>query len=152
MRVGQRPSGSQILRACPATDYFWILLPNVESELIWVAVVYVWQNVTYWSEHCPAMHCSPCMTTLHVIWTVDDETVLINYLDEHQAKAGNGLSFKMLTWNEVAVRVAESTMKGGPRMELDAKINGDVYVSIVSFLQSIHFNGFWSSSRNYMKL
>ena len=57
----------------------------------------------------------PSMTTLHAIWTVDVETVLINYLDEYQAKAGNGLSFKMLTWSGAAVKVVESTTKGGPK-------------------------------------
>jgi hypothetical protein len=55
----------------------------------------------------------PSMTTPRAIWTVDDETVLIDYLDEHQAEAGDGLSFKMPTWNWAAVKVAESTMKGG---------------------------------------
>ena len=64
------------------------------------------------------------------IWTVNDETVLINYLDKHQAEAGDGLSFKILTWNGAAVKVAESTMKGGPK---DARINGCVHKSIVVF-------------------
>ena len=57
----------------------------------------------------------PSMTTLRAIWTVDDKTVLIDYLDEHQAEAGDGLSFKMPTWNGAAVEVAESTTKGGPK-------------------------------------
>jgi hypothetical protein len=55
----------------------------------------------------------PSMTTLRAIWTVGDETVLIDYLDEHQAEAGDGLSFKMATWNGAAIKVAESTTKGG---------------------------------------
>ena len=55
------------------------------------------------------------MATLCAIWTVNNETVLIDYLDEHQAEAGDGLSFKMSTWNGAAVKVAESTMKGGPK-------------------------------------
>jgi hypothetical protein len=55
------------------------------------------------------------MTTPHAIWTVDDETMLIDSLDEHQAEAGNRLSFKMPTWNGAAVKIAESTTKGGPK-------------------------------------
>jgi hypothetical protein len=55
------------------------------------------------------------MTTPRAIWTVDDETVLIDYLDEHQAEAGDGLSFKMPTWNGAAVKVVESATKGGPK-------------------------------------
>ena len=52
------------------------------------------------------------MATLHAIWTVNDETVLIDYLDKHQAEAGDGLSFKMSTWNGAVVKVVESTTKG----------------------------------------
>jgi hypothetical protein len=58
---------------------------------------------------------SPSMTTPRAIWTTDDEAVLIDYLDEHQAEAGDGLSFKMSTWNQAAVKVADSTTKGGPK-------------------------------------
>ena len=55
------------------------------------------------------------MATLHAIWTVNDETVLIDYLDEHQAEADHGLSFKMSTWNGAGVKVVKSTTKGGPK-------------------------------------
>ena len=47
------------------------------------------------------------MAILHAILTADDETVLINYLDEHQAEADDGLSFKMSKWNGDAVKVVE---------------------------------------------
>jgi hypothetical protein len=63
------------------------------------------------------------MTTLHALWTVDDETVLIDYLDEHQAEAGDGLSFKMATWNGAAVKVVESTTKGSPKDGTGCKNN-----------------------------
>ena len=53
------------------------------------------------------------MTTLRAIWMVGNETLLIDYLDEHQTEAGNRLSFKMATWNGAAIKVVESTTKGG---------------------------------------
>ena len=77
------------------------------------------------------------MTTLHAIWTVDDKTVLINYLNKHQAKAGDGLSFKMSKWNGVAVKVVESTMKGGPKDRTGCK-NKWVCVCIHCFILTIN--------------
>ena len=77
------------------------------------------------------------MTTLHAIWTVDDKTVLINYLNKHQAKAGDGLSFKMSKWNGVAVKVVESTMKGGPKDRTGCK-NKWACVCIHCFILTIN--------------
>ena len=95
----------------------------IESEFIRVYPNCCCICVTKCDEHCPATSSGTIissglpstMATLRAIWTVNDETVLIDYLDEHQAEAGDGLSFKMSTWNEAAVKVAESTMKGGPK-------------------------------------
>ena len=95
----------------------------IESEFIRVYPNCCHICVTKYDEHCPATSSGTIissglpstMATLHAIWTVNDETVLIDYLDEHQAEAGDGLSFKMSTWNGAAVKVVESTMKGGPK-------------------------------------
>ena len=95
----------------------------IESEFIRVYPNCCRICVTKCDKHCPATSSGTIigsglpstMATLHAIWTVNDETVLIDYLDEHQAEAGDGLSFKMSTWNGAAVKVAESTTKGGPK-------------------------------------
>ena len=89
------------------------------------------------------------MTTLCAIWIVDDETVPIDHFNEQQAGAGNGLSFKMPTWNGAAVKVAESTMKGGLKDGTQCEIKWACVCYSILVVYSNHSDSFQYSSRNY---
>ena len=56
-----------------------------------------------------------------VHWTTADETALIVFLDDHKSEAGDGMSFKMATWNAAAVSLAGQTTKGAPKDGLACK-------------------------------
>jgi hypothetical protein len=42
--------------------------------------------------------------------------VLINFLLDHKAEAGDGGSFKANIWNAAAVKMLKHTTKGGPKI------------------------------------
>jgi hypothetical protein len=49
-------------------------------------------------------------------WSDDDELVLINFLLDHKAEAGDGGSFKANIWNAAAIEMLKHTWKGGPKI------------------------------------
>ncbi|KIM80437.1 hypothetical protein PILCRDRAFT_9617 [Piloderma croceum F 1598] len=60
-------------------------------------------------------------------WSDDDELVLINFLLDHIAEAGDGGSFKPNIWNAAAVKMLKHTAKGGPNIARKCKAK---YVSL----------------------
>ena len=70
-------------------------------------------------------------------WSDDDEFVLINFLLDHKAEAGDGGSFKANIWNAAAVEMLKHTMKGGP------KIAGKCKVKYVAVHQCLVYNLEW---------
>jgi hypothetical protein len=56
-------------------------------------------------------------------WMVDDETHLIDFLQDHQAEAeaGNGLDFKIVTWHAAAAEMLKHQMKEAVKTSLTCK-------------------------------
>jgi hypothetical protein len=54
-------------------------------------------------------------------WTVDDETCLIDFLQDHQAEAGNGFNFKIATWHIAAAEMLKHQTKGAVKTSLTCK-------------------------------
>ncbi|KAG2141216.1 hypothetical protein DEU56DRAFT_911323 [Suillus clintonianus] len=44
-----------------------------------------------------------------MLWTLDDETVLIDFVKVNKARAGDGMNFNKTFWNDIAVHLAGST-------------------------------------------
>lgn len=51
----------------------------------------------------------------HADWSQKDEEILIAFLLEHKASAGDGGSFKKPTWTAAAAHMAQFHTKGGPK-------------------------------------
>ena len=47
------------------------------------------------------------------IWTVADESALIDFLSQHCAEARDGLNFKAATWRAAVDHLSTVTTKGG---------------------------------------
>jgi hypothetical protein len=47
------------------------------------------------------------------VWTSEDETALIQFLNSRRAEAGDGANFKQTVWNAAAAEMAKHTTKGG---------------------------------------
>jgi len=46
------------------------------------------------------------------VWTVDDENMLVDFIEANKARAGDGVNFDRTFWIEAAAHLAESTSKG----------------------------------------
>lgn len=69
------------------------------------------------SSHSPDSS-QPDLTTAPIqvnkaIWTIEDETALIDFLAERKAEAGDGANFKGAVWGAAAQEMAKHTTKGG---------------------------------------
>jgi hypothetical protein len=59
------------------------------------------------------------------IWTLDDESRLINFLLDHQAEAGDGANFKTTVWNAAGEELSKHVSKGGPKTAASCKSKWD---------------------------
>ena len=57
---------------------------------------------------------------VHISWTDEEATMLLNLVEEHKASAGDGLNFKNTFWNTVAATLPAPT-KGGPKTAVSCK-------------------------------
>ena len=69
------------------------------------------------------------------IWTVEDETRLIQFLLEHQGEICDGANFKSPVWNAAGEELSKHVTKGGPKTasESSCKTKWD-RVCIIYFL------------------
>jgi len=68
-------------------------------------------------------------------WSLADEDALLDYLWDHRAEAGEGMSFKGPTLTAAATKVQVTTMRGGPKTAASCKNKwGKVRNSVVSDL------------------
>jgi len=62
-------------------------------------------------------HIAPLVTTDetmgHAEWTLEDEALLISFLKEHKAEAGNGANFKKPVWEAAGRFLSERRTRGG---------------------------------------
>jgi hypothetical protein len=85
------------------------------------------------SSDSPPLVITTSTVYLRCHWS-DDELVLINFLLDHKAEAGDGGSFKANIWNAAAVKMLKHTTKGGP------KIAGKFKAKYVVVRQSLVYN------------
>jgi hypothetical protein len=54
-------------------------------------------------------------------WTQADETLFLEFLQDHSAESGDGLNFKGATWTAAATRLGALRTKGGVKTPLACK-------------------------------
>lgn len=59
------------------------------------------------------------------IWTLEDETRLIQFLVDHHAEAGDGANFKSSVWNAAGEELSKHVAKGGPKTAASCKSKWD---------------------------
>ena len=59
------------------------------------------------------------------IWTLEDETCLVQFLLDHQAEAGDGANFKTSVWNTAGKEMSKHVTKGGPKTAASCKSKWD---------------------------
>ena len=86
------------------------------------------------------------------IWTPEDETLLVKFLLEHHAEAGDGANFKTALWNAAGEELSRHVTKGGPKTAASCKSKWDrvctkgfLLFGILLMTQTLH------SSRNRTK-
>jgi hypothetical protein len=74
-------------------------------------------------------------------WTVNNETHLIDFLQNHQVEAGDRLNFKIVTWHAATTEMLKHQMKGAVKTLLTCKNK----FSIVSYFssQSDNVSTYW---------
>jgi hypothetical protein len=85
------------------------------------------------------------------IWTLEDESRLVQFLLDHHAEAGDGANFKASLWNAAGEELSKHVTKGGPKTAASCKSKWDrvcshsitIFFSFV--LTMLH------SSRNHIK-
>jgi hypothetical protein len=58
---------------------------------------------------------------MHASWTQADETLFLEFLQDHSAESGDRLNFKGVTWTAAAVRLGALCTKGGVKTPLACK-------------------------------
>jgi hypothetical protein len=63
----------------------------------------------------PSIVISPPSKRRRAVWSDQDERILLEYLIDHKAEAGDGCSFKQTTWQGVVKALEKVPSQGAPK-------------------------------------
>jgi hypothetical protein len=69
----------------------------------------------------PSSQTTAYLDSTHASWTQADETLFLEFLQDHSAESGDGLNFKRATWTAAAMRIGALCTKGGVKTPLACK-------------------------------
>ncbi|PPQ86438.1 hypothetical protein CVT25_008097 [Psilocybe cyanescens] len=85
-----------------------------------------------------------CASKEQAHWTVEDETVLLNFLILVKSASGDGTNFKKATWKEAALKVNVNCSRGAEKTPDSCRSKYCVLKSMYKVVQAIHRNSGWS--------